>query len=197
MGNPRNASAMGVADMAAADRLKQDEFEVELRSPDRRRKLAVVDKNGLTSMEIQEYKEVFEDFDKNKIGRISLAELGDMLTNLGKIMPSEKDLGDVMEEIDTDKSGGIDFEEFLNFMTTDRSSSRKNSDATDYSEIFDFIDDDKNGFISAEDLKKVTDKLGQKLSSLHIDEMIEDATDGGAGFISKEQFLNMMAPHLS
>ena len=67
----------------------------------------------------------------------------------------QKDLGDVMEEIDTDKSGGIDFEEFLNFMTTDRSSSRKNSDATEYSEIFDFIDDDKNGFISAEDLKKV------------------------------------------
>ena len=68
----------------------------------------------------------------------------------------QKDLGDVMEEIDTDKSGGIDFEEFLNFMTTDRSSSRKNSDATEYSEIFDFIDIDKNGFISAEDLKKVS-----------------------------------------
>ena len=40
--------------------LKQDEVEVELRSPDRRRKLAIVNKNGLTSMEIQEYKEVFE-----------------------------------------------------------------------------------------------------------------------------------------
>ena len=48
-----------VDDMAAAS-LKQDEVEVELRSPDRRRKLAVVDKNGLTSLEIQEYKEVFE-----------------------------------------------------------------------------------------------------------------------------------------
>ena len=44
--------------MAAS--LKQDEVEVELRSPDRRRKLAVVNKNGLTSLEIEEYKEVFE-----------------------------------------------------------------------------------------------------------------------------------------
>ena len=60
-----------------------------------------------------------------------------------------------MEEIDTDKNGGIDFAEFLNFMTTERNSSRKNSDATEYSEIFDFMDVDKNGFISAEDLKKV------------------------------------------
>ena len=41
------------------------------------------------------------------------------------------------------------------------------------------------------------DKLGQKVSSLQINEMIEDATDGGAGLISKEQFLNMMAPQLS
>ena len=40
--------------------LKQDEVEVELRSPDRRRKLGIVHKNGLTSMEIQEYREVFE-----------------------------------------------------------------------------------------------------------------------------------------
>ena len=47
-----------LSDMAAT--LKQDEVEVELRSPDRRRKLAIVNKNGLTSMEIQEYKEVFE-----------------------------------------------------------------------------------------------------------------------------------------
>ena len=40
--------------------LKQDDTEIELRSPDRRRKMAVVDPNGLTSMEIQEYKDVFE-----------------------------------------------------------------------------------------------------------------------------------------
>ena len=43
-----------------ADTLKQDDAEIELRSPDRRRKMAIVDPNGLTSMEIQEYKDVFE-----------------------------------------------------------------------------------------------------------------------------------------
>ena len=43
-----------------AGTLKQDDAEIELRSPDRRRKMAVVDPNGLTSMEIQEYKDVFE-----------------------------------------------------------------------------------------------------------------------------------------
>ena len=123
----------------------------------------------------------------------------------------QTDLGAVMEEIDTDKSGGIDFEEFLDFMTTERGSRKASSDASEYSDIFDFMDVDKNGLISAEDLKKVqilmffvilififafcqiTEKLGQKLSSLQIDEMIEDATEGD-GTISKEQFLRMMIP---
>ena len=59
VGTQSNSSVLDtVGDMAAS--LKQDEVEVELRSPDRRRKVAIVDKNGLTSMEIQEYLDVFE-----------------------------------------------------------------------------------------------------------------------------------------
>ena len=96
---------------------------------------------------------------------------GDMLTNLGKMIPSEvslkntrdqecdfllqTDLGAVMEEIDTDKNGAIDFSEFLHFMTTERNSRKLSSDASDYGDIFDFMDINKNGFISADDLKKV------------------------------------------
>ena len=60
-----------------------------------------------------------------------------------------------MEEIDTDKNGAIDFSEFLHFMTTERNSRKLSSDASDYGDIFDFMDINKNGFISADDLKKV------------------------------------------
>ena len=49
--------------------LKQDDTEIELRSPDRRRKMGVVDPNGLTSMEIQEYKDVFEVLSWGGLGR--------------------------------------------------------------------------------------------------------------------------------
>jgi len=176
-----------------AGTLKQDDTEIELRSPDRRRKMAVVDPNGLTSMEIQEYKDVFEGFDKNRSGRISMAELGDMLTSMGRIIPSKKDLENIMEEIDTDKNGAIDFSEFLHFMTTERNSRKLSSDASDYGEIFDFMDINKNGFISADDLKKIMERVGQKVTNLEIEEMVDEATKGG-GLISKEQFLNLMIP---
>ena len=95
-----------------------------------------------------------------------------MLTSMGRIIPSEvsgngtqyvghtyyflqKDLENIMEEIDTDKNGAIDFSEFLHFMTTERNSRKLSSDASDYGDIFDFMDINKNGFISADDLKKV------------------------------------------
>ena len=95
----------------------------------------------------------------------------------------QKDLGDVMEEIDTDKSGGIDFEEFLNFMTTERSS-RKNS-ATEYSEIFDFMDVDKNGFISAEDLKEVRIREWER----KMDEFPENFRRGGGVISDPKNFI--------
>ena len=59
--------------------LKQDDTEIELRSPDRRRKMAVVDPNGLTSMEIQEYKDVFEVLSWGDLERGVMVIRGEML----------------------------------------------------------------------------------------------------------------------
>ena len=58
-----------------------------------------------------------QDFDKNQNGRISMAELGEMMTNLGRSVPTTRELEDVLEELDVDKSGGVDFGEFLQFVT--------------------------------------------------------------------------------
>ena len=46
-----------------------------------------------------------------------MAELGEMLSSLGKTIPSELELTSVMEEMDTDNDGAVDFKEFLTFMT--------------------------------------------------------------------------------
>ena len=46
-----------------------------------------------------------------------MAELGEMMTNLGRSVPTTRELEDVLEELDVDKSGGVDFGEFLQFVT--------------------------------------------------------------------------------
>ena len=46
-----------------------------------------------------------------------MAELGILMEDLGQQRPSSEDLKDLMEELDDDKSGGVEFNEFLKFMT--------------------------------------------------------------------------------
>ena len=46
-----------------------------------------------------------------------MAELDKLMRDLGKESPSSEDLKDLMEELDDDKSGGVEFPEFLKFMT--------------------------------------------------------------------------------
>ena len=55
--------------------------------------------------------------DKNSSGRISLAEVGELLKGFGQQHPTEDDLQDIMEELDDENTGGISFPQFLRFMT--------------------------------------------------------------------------------
>merc|ERR1712050_98590 len=126
--------------------------------------------NCLTEEEIDKYNEAFTIFDKNQSGRISMAELGEVMTNLGRSKPSLEELQDIMEELDTDRSGGVDFEEFLQFMTKENGCADKKDE---FREAFDVMDTDGDGNISADDLKKVMGQLGCNLGKEDLEEMIK------------------------
>merc|ERR1719158_1358882 len=53
-----------------------------------------------------------------------MAELGEVLSNLEKSVPTQRELGDIMEELDSNASGGVNSGEFLQFMTRDREEGR-------------------------------------------------------------------------
>ena len=59
-----------------------------------------------------EFKEAFGLFDKNNKGYITSEDLGNLMKKLGQ-QPSETELKDMIDEIDADGNGTIDFEEFL------------------------------------------------------------------------------------
>nr|UYM80474.1 calmodulin-like protein 3 [Phoronopsis harmeri] len=146
------------------------------------------DISNLTHEQIEEFKEAFSLFDKNGDGSISTDELGTAMRSLGQ-NPTQAELNDMVNEVDQDGSGTIDFPEFLTMM------SRKMHDTDTEEEIkeaFKVFDKDGNGFISAAELRHVMTNLGEKLTDEEVNEMIREADVDGDGQINYEEFVRMM-----
>ena len=103
--------------------------------------------------------------------------------------PTEAELHDMINEVDADGSGTIDFAEFLSLM------SKKMKDADSEEELmeaFKVFDKDGNGFISAAELRHVMTNLGEKLTEEEVDEMIKEADFDGDGQVNYDEFVKMM-----
>ena len=86
----------------------------------------------------------------------------------------------MINEVDADNNGTIDFPEFLTMMA------RKMKDTDSEEEIreaFKVFDRDNNGFISAAELRHVMTSIGEKLTDDEVDEMIREADQDGDGRI--------------
>ncbi len=70
----------------------------------------------LTEEQIAEFRDAFSVFDENGDGTINAKELGIVLRSLGQ-NPTEKELQEVINSVDDDKNGLLDFSEFLHLMS--------------------------------------------------------------------------------
>ena len=110
----------------------------------------------------------------------------------------------MINEIDEDGNGTVDFEEFLVMM----SKKMKDTDSEDelrqclghqrflyhpcYREAFKVFDSDGNGFINASELRQVMLNLGEKLSEEEVEMMIKEADTNGDGLVNYDEFISMM-----
>lgn len=103
--------------------------------------------------------------------------------------PTEDELQDMINEVDADGNGVIDFSEFLTMMA------RRIHDINEEDEMrdaFNVFDKDKNGFISAAELKHVMVSLGESVTDSDIRDMMREADTDGDGQISFDEFVAMM-----
>merc|ERR1711918_268658 len=95
----------------------------------------------------------------------------------------------MISDIDKDKSGEIDFEEFLDMMTAKMSDKDSREDIM---KVFNLFDDDQTGKISLRNLKRVAKELGETMTDAELLEMIERADNDQDGEISPEEFFAIM-----
>ena len=137
---------------------------------------------------INEFKEAFNIFYKDKDGYITTKELGDIMKNLGQ-SPSEAELQDMINEVDIDGNGTIDFKEFLGLMARKM---RESDSEEELIEAFKVFDRDGNGLISSEELLHVMVTLGENTNLEEIEDLIKEADIDGDGFLNYEEFVNLV-----
>jgi calmodulin len=143
---------------------------------------------NLTEEQIAEFKEAFQIFDKDGNGCITTKELGTVMRSLGQ-NPTEEELKSMIDEVDCNKDGTVDFKEFLGLMARQM----KDSETIDeLIEAFKVFDRDGNGVITSYELRYVMTSAGEKLSEDEIDEIIREADVDNDGNINYEEFLKML-----
>lgn len=143
---------------------------------------------GINEEEIEELREAFELFDTDGNGTIDPNELKSAMKSLG-LEAKNHTVYQMISDIDKDGTGDIDFDEFLDLMTVKLGDSDSEQDVR---KVFDLFDDDKTGYITIQNLKRVAKDLDENMSDAELLEMIERADSDQDGQINFEDFYSIM-----
>uniref|UniRef100_A0A8C6MCD6 EF-hand domain-containing protein n=1 Tax=Nothobranchius furzeri TaxID=105023 RepID=A0A8C6MCD6_NOTFU len=86
-----------------------------------------------------EFKEAFSLFDKDGDGTITTKELGTVMRSLGQ-NPTEAELQDMINEVDADGNGTIDFPEFLTMMARKMKDTDSEEEIREAFRVFDKVE---------------------------------------------------------
>merc|ERR1712010_280729 len=144
----------------------------------------------LTIEQIGIYQDAFSQF-CNAEGSCTSSQVGPILRTFGQ-NPAEAEIQDMVNQVDKDGSGMIDFPEFLSMMSLKQESENAEDEIR---EAFQVFDGDGNGFINRQELACVMGNLGETLTQEEIQGMIDQADIDGDGCINYEEFYTMMSGH--
>merc|ERR1712225_230603 len=142
-----------------------------------------------TDEQKKEFRKNFNLFDKKRTGSIPLSDMGAVLRSLGQ-NPTEAELQALMEEVDKDKSGTIEFDEFVDLMA--RTNKSNDQMEEEIKNAFLTFDADNSGYITREELVETLTTMGDPVDEETINGMIAEADLDGDGKIDYKEFTKIM-----
>eukprot|EP01006_Ploeotia_vitrea_P035426 TRINITY_DN65875_c12_g7_i1.p1 TRINITY_DN65875_c12_g7~~TRINITY_DN65875_c12_g7_i1.p1 ORF type:complete len:160 (-),score=100.63 TRINITY_DN65875_c12_g7_i1:728-1207(-) len=140
--------------------------------------------------QIDEYKTVFDMFDRDGSGTIDVEELNEIIKSIYGEGVKLKELQDMVDQFDANHNGEIDFDEFCGLMQNNPNHYK--DDEQELREAFNVFDENGDGSITAKELTRIMQCVGEKISKDTIDMMIKSVDLDGDGEIGFDEFVKIM-----
>ena len=144
--------------------------------------------DNLTDQQIIEFREAFQAFDKDGNGSITTKELGTVMRSLGQNL-SEAEIKEMIDIVDEDKNGTIDFQEFLHLMARKMKIIDKEEELLD---AFNILDRDGSGKISKYELRYIIMSTDSKIKGDDIEDIIKTIGTDEEGKIDLQDFIDIL-----
>ncbi|ORX62752.1 EF-hand [Hesseltinella vesiculosa] len=141
----------------------------------------------LTDVEVEQLRQTYDSYTHGH--GMNASTLGEIYRK-AKLPVTQEELERQIAAASSKKNGKLDFDDFLTVMTRQYETNPEEG-AT---KVFEMLDTDKDGLISAEDLERCIKDFGENVTQEELKEMVLSADVDGDGLINFEEFLKVMTP---
>jgi len=145
----------------------------------------------LTPEQIAVLQKAFNSFDSQKSGSIPTEMVTDILRLMGQPF-DKKILEELIDEVDEDKSGRLEFGEFVQLAAKFIVEEDAEAMQKELKEAFRLYDKKGNGFIPTSCLREILKELDDQLTERELTLMIEEIDSDGSGTVDFDEFMEMM-----
>ncbi len=151
------------------------------------------EEEAFTKVQIEEFREVFNIFDKTNNGYITKKDINTVLRSLGQEL-SEEEMEIMFENIERENDGedygdNVYFRDFLKIIARKVGGKDSNRDFIDAFQVF---DRDSTGALSTQELRSL---FGMDISAEldgELDEFFKEADENSDGLIEYDKYLSMI-----
>ncbi|EMR64965.1 putative calmodulin protein [Eutypa lata UCREL1] len=140
----------------------------------------------LSPEEIQIFKELFDSYDTDKGGDISVEEFAKVMSQSPGQAPTEAEIQQIINEVDLDGDGTINFNEFITMMTG-QPYPPQDEDAQ-YENAWKKFEPSLNGSVTPSQFRQLMAELGELVNDAEVESLINNVD--GEGKLSYKTFVH-------